>query len=288
MYMYMRSKMLNIRLYQAQFNVKLFVFIFASTRIFDWFLLKPDNLRSDPIAFNVRHFEKDDDVEQTERRQVESCINLYEFEIQRELERFEANRNICITHHQYLKDVDSFVIEVGGHTGEDATMMVNMYNPRYVILEPVDMYADILKEKFKSNSRVTVLNVGLGKTNEYVNIKSNNTGTKSNHAENSTIVVKDATEFFKSIRVGKFDMDLLMMDCHGCELDVLENIIESNLVINFKNIQFNSHGSSLYMHNASVNQKERYCNLQEKLSRTHRSTFQFKYIYENWRRNDIS
>ena len=40
-----------------------------------------------------------------------------------------------------------------GNTGDDAEKFIKKFNPRFVILEPVKMYYDILLKKFNGNSK---------------------------------------------------------------------------------------------------------------------------------------
>jgi ABC-type antimicrobial peptide transport system ATPase subunit len=49
-----------------------------------------------------------------EERMAVECTMFTEIKIQQELERFNANRNICISHHKYLQNTNSFVVVVGG------------------------------------------------------------------------------------------------------------------------------------------------------------------------------
>lgn len=44
-----------------------------------------------------------------------------------------------------------------GNQGNDATEFVKLYNPRYIILEPLEEYYNILKNKFENNPRFVLL-----------------------------------------------------------------------------------------------------------------------------------
>ncbi|XP_052794489.1 uncharacterized protein LOC128227730 isoform X2 [Mya arenaria] len=192
------------------------------------------------------------------------------------------------THHSYLGKEGAVLMEVGGNQGNDATEFARLYNPRYIILEPLEEYANILRNKFANNSRVTVVNLGLGVKNEvvFVNIDGNNACATSKFAGQggkTPLYITNATEFMMKIGVGVFDIDLLTMNCEGCEFEALETLLETNLVSHLKNIQWATHSTI-----GGIKEPiERYCRIQELLSRTHRPTYQYRFIWESWRRRDL-
>jgi hypothetical protein len=134
--------------------------------------------------------------------------------------------------------------------------------------------------------RITVLNIGLGEKTATVNVDVK--GEATNVLEkggNTTVKLIRSIDFFTNIGVGIFDIDLLTMDCEGCELEVLESLLENNMINYFKNIQFESH--SHVMGFKRNDWQRRYCVIQENMSRSHRLTFQYKHMWENWRRLDL-
>ncbi|KAL3884947.1 hypothetical protein ACJMK2_025046 [Sinanodonta woodiana] len=198
------------------------------------------------------------------------------------------DEHIRRTHHSYLKNKNAVLIEAGGNKGNDAFEFVKLYNPRYIILEPLEEYTNILKEKFKNNSRVTVVNVGLGIKNEVVmvNIEGNNAcaTSKFSGANGKTpLYITNATAFLMKLGVGLFDVDLLTMNCEGCEFEALETILSTNLINYIKNIQFATHSTLKGLENPLG----RYCKIQELLRRTHKPTYQYRFIWESWRRDDL-
>ncbi|WAQ98412.1 hypothetical protein MAR_022785, partial [Mya arenaria] len=145
------------------------------------------------------------------------------------------------THHSYLGKEGAVLMEVGGNQGNDATEFARLYNPRYIILEPLEEYANILRNKFANNSS-----------------KFAGQGGKT------PLYITNATEFMMKIGVGVFDIDLLTMNCEGCEFEALETLLETNLVSHLKNIQWATHSTI-----GGIKEPiERYCRIQELLSRT--------------------
>lgn len=136
--------------------------------------------------------------------------------------------------------------------------------------------------------RVTVVNLGLGAKNEIVMVKieGNNacaTSKFSGKNGDTPLYITNTTEFLLKVGVGMFDVDLMSMNCEGCEFEALETLLSTNLVTHFKNIQFATHSTIEGLDRPLP----RYCNIQQLLARTHTPTYQYKFIWESWRRKDL-
>lgn len=226
-------------------------------------------------------------LSEKERSNVASCESSVVKTLKKERKRFLKNLKMCQTHHQYMKGGKRLLIEVGGNIGEDAEAFQQLYQPTHIILEPNKYYAENLKKKFKGNPRVTVLNFGLHTETKNLSVEErgyHGDGTSIFAKRNGSTEIKvvNSTKFFDDIGVGQIEVDLISIDCEGCEYGVLESMIGSNITQYFKNIQFEWH-SWLPIMNAT----QRYCRIVELLRRTHTPTFQFRYVYESWRRNDL-
>ena len=191
------------------------------------------------------------------------------------------------THLSYLKP-ESVVIEIGGNRGQDTNKMVKSFDPNIITLEPVETMAIRLKELFKDNKKVTVLNFGLGKVTEevFVDVTGNGGEATSMFAKNSgstSLIIANTTEFLLRIGAQIFDFDLLLINCEGCEFEVLEATLANALISKFKNIQFQTHNLPNI-----PDQDSRYCQIEALLNRTHSPTYRYRYVWEHWRRNDLS
>lgn len=200
---------------------------------------------------------------------------------------FGPGQTIRWLHHSYLGN-DKFMVEVGGNWGWDAGNFSKTYNPRYFILEPLSDFVRILRKKFENNPQVSVYNLGLGAKNEsfMVTLEGNNacaTSKFSGKKGTVPIYIINAVDFFAGFGVGAFDIDLLTMNCEGCEYEVLETLLASNIIKSIRNIQWATH-STLKMNDPIG----RYCRIEQLLLRTHRPTYQFRLAWESWRRRDIA
>ena len=70
---------------------------------------------------------------------------------------------------------------------------------------------------------------------------------------------------------------MIKINIEGGEFEFLENIIKSELVTKFDNIQVQFHD---FVPNSDIRMSE----IQKELSKTHYLTYQFEYVWENWKR----
>ncbi|XP_046367479.2 uncharacterized protein LOC124142831 isoform X3 [Haliotis rufescens] len=191
--------------------------------------------------------------------------------------------------HSYLT-ADSRVLEVGGYTGVDAAKLIKKYNPHYLALEPVPRYYTILEQRYNNNPKYKLFKFGLGKENKTLLLNIDNDATslfRAKHASNKTkeevAYIHEIKGFFKSVDVYTNPIDLITINCEGCEYELLELLISSEIVTYLKNIQFQFHLDLPGI----ANQECRYCQIMTLLSRTHRPTFQYSYIWQSWRLKNI-
>ena len=72
----------------------------------------------------------------------------------------------------------------------------------------------------------------------------------------------------------------MKINIEGGEYDLLDRLITTGLVGKIDNIQ-------VQFHEFVPNAKERMQNIQKKLSKTHTPTYQYEFIWENWKRNNV-
>ena len=123
------------------------------------------------------------------------------------------------------------------------------------IYEPVpDFYKNLERvwsDHVKTNQwDVTVHNYGLGDTTRTIllsgaDIKGVGTfAMKDNEADEGKKIpleIIEATTVFTNVTGGSGDLDLLHVNCEGCEYEMLENLIKSGLHWKIKIIQFGTH-----------------------------------------------
>jgi hypothetical protein len=98
---------------------------------------------------------------------------------------------------------------------------------------------------------------------------------KPGKAESEEILLKDVSAFINSNEIG--EIDLMKINIEGGEYDLLDRIVNTGVVKQIKNIQ-------VQFHDFVPNAEKRMPNIQEKLSLTHELTYQYLFVWENWKR----
>jgi FkbM family methyltransferase len=171
----------------------------------------------------------------------------------------------------------SIVFDVGGYKGEFAGDIFCKYNATIYVFEPIQSFFQIIKNKFVNNQKVKIYNYGLAGKDEVMQISmSDNSSSVFLKTEDSeTIQLKSIVNFIKENNFQS--VDLIKLNIEGGEYELLEALIENNLINIFKNIQVQFHDFLL------EDGKERMNRIQENLSKTHQITYQYEFVWENWK-----
>ncbi|XP_052058790.1 uncharacterized protein LOC127699094 [Mytilus californianus] len=227
-----------------------------------------------------------------EKKRVTICVSNYLLDYNKGNAIWSGNKaEIRWNNHTFL-DYRSSVLDIGGNTGIDASHIISLFKPkRYIILEPLKLYYDRLVKTFSSEHIVEVFQFGVGNKNVKLNmsiIGPNGEGSsvfnKQTTNKKTTIQLFNITQIF--VRLGfscEKQLDLLTLNCEGCEFEVIEELLKTNILNYIKNIQFATHSTLKYLKDP----KYRYCRIQELLTRTHKLSYQYKFIWESWKRQDL-
>ena len=116
------------------------------------------------------------------------------------------------------------------------------------IYEPVPDFYSLLDKSWRSLSRekqweVRVHKVGLGDSNRTVllspaDLKGQETfgmeNTEAGHEDPVELEITEASQVIRNVMTGAEDLDLLHVNCEGCEYEMFENIIQSGLTHRIK------------------------------------------------------
>lgn len=194
---------------------------------------------------------------------------------QRVLPWFAVNGDETLRLNYDLND-KSIVFDIGGYKGEFARDIFCKYNATIYIFEPIKSFFQIIQSKFVNNQKVKIHNFGLAGKDDQIQISmSDNASSVFLKTEDSeTIHLKSIVNFIQENNIQT--VDLIKINIEGGEYELLESLIENNLISVFKNIQVQFHDFLL------ENGKERMNKIQENLSKTHQTTYQYEFVWENW------
>jgi len=181
----------------------------------------------------------------------------------------------------YDLDASSIVFDLGGYKGQWASDIFARYASQIYVFEPVGAFAVRIQKRFERNPRILVHPFGLASADGVVTIAVTESDWSSIHrvgadgTRSEECKLVRASEFLNN---GGFDrIDLMKMNIEGAEYDLLEHLVESGLVTRIGNIQ-------VQFHDFVTDAATRMRTIQDALERTHRLTYQFPYVWENWQR----
>ena len=174
--------------------------------------------------------------------------------------------------HSYLIQ-NSLVIEVGGYTGVDIKKMRQLHGPfKTLLFEPI--FYDEARKNLKGLG-VEVYPYGLGASTRYAtfDIKGDATRPTKDGQVAQIRRFSDVIEELSIVRI-----DLLQINCEGCEWEVLESVLDDKRSHIFQHIQVQFHPSADWVED----RLDRYAAIQDRLTETHELLYDHPWIWQLW------
>ncbi|HVP08373.1 MAG TPA: FkbM family methyltransferase [Burkholderiales bacterium] len=170
----------------------------------------------------------------------------------------------------------STVFDLGGYQGQWASDIHAMYGCRVYVFEPVPAFAEQIARRFRRNPRIRVFPFGLAARSETVRLglAQDATSTFKPGAESVEARLVGISEFLRSEGVGT--IDLMKINIEGGEYDLLEHLLDEGLIARIGNLQ-------VQFHDFVPDAEARMAAIQQRLARSHAPTYQFPFVWENWR-----
>ena len=175
----------------------------------------------------------------------------------------------------YNLNQDSIVFDLGGYIGEWSDKIQKKYNSKIYIFEPVFKYFSDLKQTFEFKENIKIYNFGLSD-------KTHDTEIIHDGASSSVFLQDGEKEKIKLINFEEFinsekieNIDLIKINIEGGEYELLDFILENNLQTKINNLQ-------IQFHKMFDDCEIRRNNIREKLGKTHKLTYDYTFVWENW------
>lgn len=179
----------------------------------------------------------------------------------------------------YRLSANSIVFDLGGYEGSWATEIVRKFDAHVYVFEPIPEYYNNIRDKLAENSKVRVFNFGLSAKTGVFKLGMLGDGSSLHRQGDSQIDVdiKDIAEFISEY--GITAIDLIKINIEGEEFPLLERMIETGIVGQCRDIQVQFHS---FYPDADIERAR----IRARLEDTHYLTYDFPFIWENWRRSD--
>jgi FkbM family methyltransferase len=175
----------------------------------------------------------------------------------------------------YNLDENSIVFDLGGYEGQWASDIFSKYQSYVYIFEPYTPFFENIKNRFLKNGKIKVFNFGLAakSSDSHLSFNGDNTSSYINKGECVPIQLVDFMEFYASQNFKL--IDLIKINIEGAEYDLLESLIIRGELSKIKNIQ-------VQFHDFVPNAEHRVAEIRSKLKLTHKPTYTFDFVWENW------
>lgn len=197
-------------------------------------------------------------------------------------------------------DKESTVVYVGANIwGGDGKQIMDMFNCTIHMFEPVPSFFEELTGHWKGYKAelgfdATLYNFGLGSNDRIIHLAPEDLGIDGglgtfgmvDNKENQKIPLKIREgaavlrDIMTSAETGKtVTIDLLHVNCEGCEWEMFENLIEAGVMKTIRSMQFSSH----YFSPSQVpDLLARYCMIRDSLRQTHYMVYGQSFGWERW------
>ena len=171
---------------------------------------------------------------------------------------------------------ESTVFDLGGYEGQWASDIHAMYGCRVSVFEPVPAFAQRIARRFRHNPRIRVFDFGLSARTGTDRIALAHDGSSLYKTGTETVEVRlmGISEFLRQEGIG--NIDLMKINIEGGEYELLEQLLDEGLVTRVRNIQ-------VQFHDFVPRAEARMTAIKQRLSKTHEITYEFPFVWENWR-----
>jgi len=200
-----------------------------------------------------------------------------------EVKKWVAAKGDSTLRVEYPLDESSVVFDVGAYKGKWGEKIHEKYGSTIHFFEPVERHVKELLKKF-TGDKFIVNCFGLGGWSRTADIsligKDLDGSTILNNKYEKTLCIEeikivDIKEYIRSNNVE--EIDLLKLNVEGLEFEIIESLIDSGLINIVKDLQ-------IQFHNFIEGSENRRSNIREYLKNKFRLTYDFPFVWENWRR----
>jgi FkbM family methyltransferase len=176
----------------------------------------------------------------------------------------------------YRIDISDVVFDCGAYHGVWSRQIYDRYRCRIIAFEPIAEYYTITAKALAGTGAYTY-RAGIGPTTMSCDITVN--------GDASSILAQGGRQ--EKIRIISIDdvireqalpeIRLMKINIEGAEYDLLDYMIDTGIINKVRDLQ-------IQFHRFAVNAEERRKSIRSRLKQTHYTTYDYEFVWENWRR----
>lgn len=173
---------------------------------------------------------------------------------------------------------DSIVLDLGGYRGQFTSDIFARYLCTIHVFEPVPSFAAEIEARFERNPKVFVHAIALGAQDGELLLGADEDATSEFHGSAAVRTqVRRAADVLDEL--GIREVDLMEVNIEGGEYDLLDHLLDVDFMRHVRDLQ-------IQFHDFVPNAQSRMERIQERLRETHELTYQYPFVWENWRRRN--
>ncbi len=177
----------------------------------------------------------------------------------------------------YKLNHNSIVFDLGGYEGAFTDEIYKKYSSNIYIFEPVESFFNIIKDKFSNISKIHCFPYGLSDKDESIeiNISKDASSVFGTSEKKEIIMLKSIMAFIQKNKIN--NIDLFKINIEGGEFEILPELIKTGYISKIDNLQIQFHD---FIDNATEKREQ----IRQELSKTHKLTYDYYFVWENWKR----
>ena len=170
----------------------------------------------------------------------------------------------------------SLVFDVGGYRGDFAEAIARRFNSRIHVFEPLEEYCAEIRRRLGGNPKVVINCTGLASRTEKMLISVDEAASSVVKRDGKMVEIRlvDVHEYVSAL--GARTIDLIKINIEGGEYPLLARMHEIGLIPRCRDIQIQFHD---FVPDAHSRREE----IRRMLGATHDLTYDYYFIWENWR-----
>jgi FkbM family methyltransferase len=176
----------------------------------------------------------------------------------------------------YPLNSESIVFDVGGYEGNFSDSIYKKYNSNIYCFEPVSKFYNNIRKRFDGIEKIHTFNFGLLDKDfeEEISILNDGSSIYLDGNVKEKIQIKNFTNVLNDLNIKK--IDLIKINIEGGEYPLLEFFLEKKLTSQMSDIQ-------VQFHKFVKDSEKRREKIRSLLSDTHYITYDYPFVWENWR-----
>jgi hypothetical protein len=196
-----------------------------------------------------------------------------------DFDRWSADRGDEMLRFNYQVKSTDIILDCGAYHGTWSRRIFDLFHCKIIAFEPIKAYHDMTVRTLAGTSAV-VYHAGIGSTNAVCNISVDGDASSimAHSGQQEQISIISIDDIICNHSLSK--IRLMKINIEGAEYDLLDYMINTAIVDRIEDIQ-------VQFHSFVTNSADRRQRIRDRLQKTHHLTYDYEFVWENWRLHSI-